>query len=293
MRKAVASAIVGLVVLAGSAAHAVPGNDDFADATTITSFPFRESLDLSDATKEPDEPNSRCITSENDRHTVWYRYVPDADTAVSISVLSDFSATASLYTGTRLNELSGGDCAYGGGPIVALLRATETYYLQLAGFPEYGPPDGRVTLSIHIVPVVDLAVSRLEVTNLPFDTDFGSVPSGIRRRITVELANRANEDAGYGEYVVRACPRTEGFCDYIVFLDYISLEPGEHVTRTFDWTATVGAGDYTFSAQIHTQYAVDPDQENNYRSVHHYVIVGGTGFGVGVPLCDVLPYVYC
>jgi hypothetical protein len=62
---------------APSNALAQPANDNFANATTVSSLPFSDSQDLSTATTESGEP-LQCGT----RQTVWYQFTPSSDVVV-------------------------------------------------------------------------------------------------------------------------------------------------------------------------------------------------------------------
>ena len=70
--------VLGLLVsYPATVAAAVPANDDFTNATPITTLPFTAAVDLSDATVEPGEETQICYASS---HTVWFSYdVPTAE----------------------------------------------------------------------------------------------------------------------------------------------------------------------------------------------------------------------
>ena len=61
---------------------APPANDNFANATviTITSTPFSDTSDLTEATIEPGEPTPNPYYQER---SVWYSFTPTSDAAVS------------------------------------------------------------------------------------------------------------------------------------------------------------------------------------------------------------------
>jgi hypothetical protein len=50
------------------AAAAPPSNDDFENATAVSSLPFTDTVDATDATPESDDPTN-CGYGD---HTVWY-----------------------------------------------------------------------------------------------------------------------------------------------------------------------------------------------------------------------------
>jgi hypothetical protein len=102
---------------------AAPANDDLSDAVSIGALPFDVTVDLSEATTEPDEDVSSCYPSA---HTVWYVYeVPEpeiltldisgSDPDVGMRVYYQYSGTgpalgncnSSAYPTTWLNVAPG------------------------------------------------------------------------------------------------------------------------------------------------------------------------------------------
>jgi hypothetical protein len=104
------AAVIGLVVLPTAANAAPPANDDFANATVIapSALPFRDAVDVTDATTEVDEPIGSCVFFA---HTVWNRVTPSKDMLVRADVggstffdtaLDVFEQTGSGFTGLLL-----------------------------------------------------------------------------------------------------------------------------------------------------------------------------------------------
>lgn len=137
----------------------------------------------------------------------------------------------------------------------------------------------------------DLAVTDLVVENVPTENDnTGEGPyTGWVREITVTVQNGGNaaaadaEDSPFWDLSVAACAPTTGACDEIAGRVFATpLEPGDGIERTYRWNAleTGHLGDVTIRAE-----AFDWRDLNNYNDtaqVHHYVVLGGTGFGVGL-----------
>ena len=73
--------VLGALVHAGAALAAPPANDLLANATEITSLPFTDSVDITEATEGSGEGG--CGPP---RHTVWYRFTPPQDTVLRIKV---------------------------------------------------------------------------------------------------------------------------------------------------------------------------------------------------------------
>lgn len=138
------SAIVSALFIAGLLApHAgalpvdlTPVNDDFEDATPVTSLPFSETITNEFATDQPGEPKA-CFEIGK---TLWYRLTLSEDRIVRI--WSDASLVTAVYVGDSLGALGTVDCS----PTTYLAaRAGETYYIQFGGF--HGESDiGTLTI---------------------------------------------------------------------------------------------------------------------------------------------------
>ncbi len=127
-------------------------------------------------------------------------------------------------------------------------------------------------------PGVDLAMTSLTVTNEPVRTDEWSTGVGYVRRVHVGVSNKELVDGGEAELWVEACAATYGGCVFIAD-EVVSLSAGETATFSYRWDGAGYAGDVVVRAFIRP--CSDPDWSNNGREVDHYVLVGGTGFGVG------------
>jgi hypothetical protein len=107
-RLAAAALAVGGLSLAVPAAHAVapPANDDFANAQAIgPSLPVELSESNEGATKEEGEPMHAELGSKG--HSVWFKWQATSTGFVTVGTCgSDFRAAASVYTGTKVDELT-------------------------------------------------------------------------------------------------------------------------------------------------------------------------------------------
>lgn len=81
----IALVVLGMLALAlcitPAGVAAPPSNDDFANATVITSLPFGGTVGITEATIEPGEP---IDNSNYQGRTVWYSFTPTADAVVRI-----------------------------------------------------------------------------------------------------------------------------------------------------------------------------------------------------------------
>ncbi len=86
-------------IAAGPASAAVPTNDDFANATLITTMPFTDAtVNTTEATTQATDPT----VCGGAAHSVWYAYTSDRDGTVTFDTFgSDFDTTLSAYTGTE------------------------------------------------------------------------------------------------------------------------------------------------------------------------------------------------
>ncbi|NUT52615.1 MAG: PKD domain-containing protein [Saccharothrix sp.] len=107
---AVVAALLGLLVT-GVAHAAQPVNDDFDQATLITTLPFETTQSVADATQAADDPGS-CRSYRS----VWFAFTATATGRLTATTAgSDFDTTLSAYTGARgaLSTLACNDDADG------------------------------------------------------------------------------------------------------------------------------------------------------------------------------------
>lgn len=124
-----------------------PGNDKFADATTIGALPFVDTQDLSAATAESGEPSSGCFNSSN---TVWYSFTPGATQSLTTSI-DQYGAGVAVYTGGSLSSLSPVGCtAFYSQPLTFRAQAGTTYWFQVGAWCCEG--FGPVTFRLYVTP---------------------------------------------------------------------------------------------------------------------------------------------
>jgi PKD repeat protein len=152
-----------------------PGNDDFADATTIGALPFSDSQDLSTATTESGEP--LCFSSSD---TVWYSFTPGTTQSITATT-NQFGAGIAAYTGTSLPSLSQVGCNPSG-PLTFRAQAGTTYWFQVGALCCSG--FGPVTFHLQVAPnpVAQLSYS----------------PSDPSAYDTIQFYDNSNDPAGVG-----------------------------------------------------------------------------------------------
>ena len=143
-----------------------PGNDDFANATSISALPFSDTQDLSGATVEPGEPAPGCFNTSN---TVWYSFT--ATTTESITATTgQYGSGIVAYTGNSLADLSQigcGQTAYYF-PVTFRAQAGATYYFQVGAWccDGFGP----VTFHLNVAPNPQPSFSNFPYDPSSYDT---------------------------------------------------------------------------------------------------------------------------
>lgn len=110
-----------------------PANDDFADATTISSLQYEDIVDGSAATFEAGEPQPSCAAGLS-LSTVWYEWTPTQSGEYlaqnPYTSLGSFLAVAA-YTGTGFDNLSEVGCGLVGQQVRFHADAGVTHYFQV------------------------------------------------------------------------------------------------------------------------------------------------------------------
>lgn len=108
-RPLVVSLLLGAALcgtVAAPVAAQAPPNDDFADATVISSLPFLDTLDTTAATTEPVdfEALAACGVSVPIAASVWYALTPSTDRVVSVDTFgSTYTSGVAVVTGSPGN----------------------------------------------------------------------------------------------------------------------------------------------------------------------------------------------
>lgn len=154
---------------------APPANDDFADATLVTTLPFHDEFAIDEVTTEPEEPvTSYCYWVSQ---TVWYKFTSPVDTVVRADTADSYFGATALQvfeaSNAAFSDLNLIDCNSYGGSVTFYARANITYYLQLGGLGTEGGATGLVNLNLTLVPgpANDNFANATPVTALPFDEE--------------------------------------------------------------------------------------------------------------------------
>jgi hypothetical protein len=141
-----------------------PPNDDFANATIVSSLPFSDTADTTAASVESGEPTPSCGYGQS-AGTVWWAFTPSQSGSYSASA-SGFSAQVAAYTGSGLASLSEIGCrAFA--PLTVHFDSGTTYYFQVGGL--FGGR-GTLTFNLDVAPKPVAAFSYSPPDPSVFDT---------------------------------------------------------------------------------------------------------------------------
>jgi hypothetical protein len=116
------------LAVAGPTLAAAPSNDDAGSPSLIATLPFIDSLDTSEATSDPSDPD--CFGSGSSA-SVWYAFTTGTD---PVTLLADTSASDYVTAITVMAGSPTGDgivaCGFGGAQFPA--EPTTTYYFMIA-----------------------------------------------------------------------------------------------------------------------------------------------------------------
>jgi hypothetical protein len=153
-----------------------PANDNFANATRISSLPFENAIDHTAATTEPSEPSPSCVGLQN---TAWYVFTPTTTESIRATI-DVFGAGLGVYTGTSLVDLTEVGCGQNlEGVVTFRAQANTTYYFQVGA---YCCEVGRINFALDVAlnPIADFAFMPRDPSS--FDTvqflDTSSDPGG-------------------------------------------------------------------------------------------------------------------
>jgi hypothetical protein len=154
---------LGVVSSGGAVLAAPPGNDDVGNATEITSLPFSDTVDTTDATTTPEEAalNDFCGAPEME-HTVWYTATIDADGFALIDVTdSNYSAGIVVLEGSP-GALMPVDCA--AGTVAGAVEAGEQLYFMIFGDGLTEETSGSLQVEVRAAvppPEIDVTIDQV------------------------------------------------------------------------------------------------------------------------------------
>jgi PKD domain len=156
---------------------APPANDNFADAKTVSTLPYSDTVDVTAATTEQGEPTSSC-TGYQQSGSAWYRFTPSE--SGSVSATANYPNLVAAYSGPSLANLTSLGCRNFGGMLTFRAEAGTTYYLQLAGI--YGSTSVQLQL----------------VKTPPPNPAIGYYPSDASSFDTIQFLDQSNDPGQVG-----------------------------------------------------------------------------------------------
>ncbi len=147
-----------------------PPNDNFANATVVSSLPFNNTVSINMAGTEPYEPQF-CDYSPQ---TVWYSFTPSIDIAVRVSLADSSISNNILHIyqayGSGIYYLDHLNCVLASGSTTLIARAGTTYYFQAGSTGEY-TSSGNVRINVEQFPPPpnDNWANAQSIGTLPFD----------------------------------------------------------------------------------------------------------------------------
>jgi hypothetical protein len=196
-----AAALLGALAAESAWAQAPP-NDTFANATVISSLPFSDTLDTTQATTDSDDAEvlATCGVSVPVAASVWYAFTPSTDQTVAVDTSgSSYSAGVGVVTGAP-GSFSGVTCFAGSGSFAAV--AGQTYYMDVSDIG--GGTGGTLNISVTAIEL-ELSVDRFgrfdPHSGVATVTGTATCTAGASGGVSVSLSQRVGRVAtisGFG-----------------------------------------------------------------------------------------------
>ena len=127
-----------------------PSNDNFANATGISSLPFTGIAQLPLASVEPGEPMPSCANFAPPSKTVWYSFTPRETQSISARIgNASVSPVVAAYSGNLLGSLTELGCLAFGGSVTFRAQAGTTYHFLVGGL---SGESGQVEFRLEVTP---------------------------------------------------------------------------------------------------------------------------------------------
>jgi hypothetical protein len=190
-----------------------PANDDFANATLISSLPFDEDTNTTSATVEANEPSTCGYAGSMD--TVWYSFTPAATGSVTVQTPQfSFSPAITVFTGSSLENLTQVACESSTYIKSFIAESNTTYYIQVGRqYPWQTGGPIHIQLDVTPPPVAGMyyypsnpssysIVQFLDQSNDPGNTAFQSFSWDFGDGTTSTEIHATHQYAADGDYTV-------------------------------------------------------------------------------------------
>ena len=139
------------LIFVSVAVAAAPPNDDVAQATSITSLPFADTVSLAEATAAAGDLDCSGL---GDAHTVWYRITPESDMRLGLRTVNDEGVDVSTTVASgQPGSFTQLQCGFSQEQGLDVTGGT-TYYIQLAT----AGADAGAVVEFSVARVAPLAV---------------------------------------------------------------------------------------------------------------------------------------
>jgi hypothetical protein len=189
--------VVTLFVTPASIA-APPSNDDFANATVVTSLPFSNVVPINEATTETGEP----LSSWGQSRTVWYSFTPSSNLVVRADLggsdyvtafMSVYRADSAEFGG--LTRIAGGSY---GPSFTFQLQADTTYYIQEGDQYPYGwVSTAGINLQVVNPPPNDNFADAIAFSSVPYSNSPDLTAATVEPGEPMACGMNVNQSAWY------------------------------------------------------------------------------------------------
>lgn len=238
-----------------------PTNDDFANATVISALPFRNTVDLTAATVEQDEPTSSCwIWSGFAQKSAWYTFTPTQTGWFAASRSAAFSNVVAVYAGNSLTALTevggggpGGGCNAFGDAVRFQGQANTTYYVQVHGWFDAGGP-----LELHLEeippPSNDDFAAALSIAALPFSGSVDISAAGLETGEPLPSCGGSVSRTAWYTFTPAETRSVSASISNASFSTVVAAYAGNSLANLTQVVCGVFGGSATFRAEANTTY---------------------------------------
>lgn len=134
-----------------------PEDNDFSNATLISTLPYTDYINTMGATTASSDPVATCGAG-GQGPTVWYSFTPTENMQIGASTAgSDYNAVISVWTGTQnaLNEIACND--YWPSQVNVDVSAGETIYFMIGSYG--GGKGGNLIFTVDVPLTIDLSIN--------------------------------------------------------------------------------------------------------------------------------------
>jgi hypothetical protein len=170
-----------------------PPNDDFGNATRITSLPYTNVVNTTLATTSVDDPTA-CSEAGA---TVWYSFTPAEDLFIDVNTAaSDYFTVLGVYTGAR-GALQLFYCNGGNDSKFAIFAGTTYFFMVGANFPA-NPPGGHLVFTVTGRPALKIGVSVDTVGSVDTKTGVATIQGTVNssRPVTIFVSGVLRQKVG-------------------------------------------------------------------------------------------------